>query len=83
MNDACEQSEGTPYGAFTYDYFLNRFERYIILSIENNHERLNDDLEMDKMYATSYDDNPRLFISGQKTLKIFNMDNSLTSRYIS
>ena len=83
MNDACEQSEGTPYGAFTYDYFLNRFERYIILNIENNHERLNDDLEMDKMYATSYDDNPRLFISGQKTLKIFNMDNSLTSRYIS
>ena len=81
MNNACEQSEGDLYGAFTYDYFLNRFEKYIILNIENNHEKLNNDLQMDKMYATSYDDNPRLFISGQKTLKIFNMDNSLIYKY--
>lgn len=82
MNDACEKSEGDLYGAFTYDYFLDRFENYIILSIDDNHARLNDDLEMDKMYATSYDDNPKLSISGQKVLRIFNMDNSLISRYI-
>ena len=81
MNDACEQSEGTPYAAFTYDYFLNRFEKYIILSIENNHARLNDELEMDKMYATSYDDNPELTISSQKVLKMFNMNNPVNSRY--
>lgn len=81
MNEACEQSEKTPYAAFTYDYFLNRFERYIILSLENGHARLNDDLEMDKMYATDYDDNPELTISGQKVLKIFNINNSLISRY--
>lgn len=81
MNEACEQSEGTPYAAFTYDYFLNRFEKYIILSIENNHARLNDDLEMDKMYATSYDDNPKLTISSQKVLKMFNMNNPINSRY--
>jgi hypothetical protein len=81
MNEACEQSEKTPYAAFTYDYFLNRFERYIILSLENDHARLNDDLEMDKMYATDYDDNPELTISGQKVLKIFNINNSLISRY--
>jgi hypothetical protein len=81
MNDACEQSEGTPYAAFTYDYFLNRFEKYIILSIENNHTRLNDELEMDKMYATSYDDNPELTISSQKVLKMFNMNNPVNSRY--
>jgi hypothetical protein len=81
MNNACEQSEGDLYGAFTYDYFLNRFEKYIILNIENNHEKLNNDLQMDKMYATSYDDNPKLFISGQKTLKIFNIGFSLIYKY--
>jgi hypothetical protein len=81
MNNACEQSEGDLYGAFTYDYFLNRFEKYIILNIENNHEKLNNDLQMDAMYATSYDDNPHLFISGQKTLKIFNIGFSLIYKY--
>jgi hypothetical protein len=81
MNDACEQSEGDLYGAFTYDYFLARFEKYIILNIVNDHRRLNVNLEMDKMYATDYDDNPELTISGQKVLKIFNINNSLISRY--
>lgn len=83
MNEYCEQSEGTPYGAFDYDFFLDRFESYIILGVKDGHDRLRNDLRMDVMYATSYDDNPKLFISGQKRMKIINMDNSLISRYLS